>query len=331
MTDYTKDTGSSGEMMIRDTGTVIEFWLNSHNSSTFNNQLPWGYTVNGVTDNSNEKKYSAGAGWVKFGAWTVSTSQTVTFRIFDTGTSGFGGPTSFSQAISRAKVPNAPSTPTVTGYGSTYVNLSWTDGASNGAPITARQVAYNTVNTTSSASSIRSDTHTYATVGGLTPGRTYYFWVRTFNSVGWGPWSPVRSATTLQVPSPPNQPVLSNATQTTFVISFTDNDPGGSPITARQYGISLINDGNTATWNYYGGVGEVGSLSPASTYYVWARVGNAVGWSGLSPVASIRTIAGARVKVGDVWKEAVPYVKDGGVWKLARPWGRNAGTWNETT
>lgn len=331
MTDYKKDTGSSGTMMIRDTGTTVEFWLNSNNGSTFNNDLPWGYTVNGTTNNSRTSKYSAGAGWVKFGSWTVTSDQTVTFRIFDTGTSGFGGPTTLSASISRADPPNAPSiAPTV--ISSTQINIKITDGSNNGAAITGRQIAVNTVNTTSSADLTAVDLQTTKAIYPLTPGKLYYFWARIENSKGWSPWSTVKSATTFRVPYAPNQPIVSDPDQTSFWVSFTDNGTGGTTILERQVGYSTVSDIiSGAAWVTYTGVRQITGLLPGTTYYVWARVRNSVGWSSPSPQEVTRTIAGARIAVGGVYKEAVPYVKVAGVWKLARPWGRVAGVWKQTT
>jgi hypothetical protein len=40
-------------------------------------------------------------------------------------------------------------------------------------------------------------------------------------------------------------------------------------------------------------------------------------------------IAGAMVKVGDVWKEAEIYVNVGGVWKTAERYVNVAGTWKQ--
>jgi hypothetical protein len=330
--DYKKNTGSSGTMMIRDTGSTVEFWINSNNSSTFVNELPWGYTINGSTNDNRESKYSAGAGWVKFGSWTVTTDQTVTFRIFDTGTSGFGGPTTLSAAISRADPPAAPSiAPTV--ISSTQINIKITDGANNGAAITGRQIAVNTVNTTSSANLTAVDTQTTKAIFPLNPGTLYYFWARTENSKGFSPWSPVKSATTFRTGDAPNQPIVSDADQTSFWVSFTDNGSGGTTILERQVGYSLIADiiSGGVTWLPYTGIRQITGLTPGTTYYVYARVRNSVGWSFPSPAAVIRTIAGARIAVAGVYKEAVPYVKVAGTWKLARPWGRTAGVWKETT
>lgn len=329
MVDHKKDTGSSGEMMIRDTGSVVEFWLNSHNSSTFNNQLPWGYTVNGTTNNNRESKYSAGAGWVKFGSWTVSTDQTVTFRIFDTGTSGFGGPTTFSVSIDRASAPNTPGKPIISEITATSMRLKWTPGSNNGATIDLYQVARNTTNTTSGATIFNTDTDNVFT--GLTPNTTYYWWARTHNSKGYSNWSGVSSAKTIKVPDAPDQVVVSSPTQTSVVVSFTDGGNGGTAILERQVVYNTINTTTGSSNVSYSGVMEITGLEPATTYYFWARTRNSAGWGPYSPVATKRTIAGAWFNVNGQWKEAIPYVRSGGVWKLARPWGRDAGVWKETT
>lgn len=329
MTDYKKDTGSSGEMMIRVNNPTVEFWLNSHNSSTFNNQLPWGYTVNGTTNNDRETKYSAGAGWVKFGSWSVTTDQTVTFRIFDTGTSGFGGPTTLSVFVDRASAPATPSRPTISEITATSMRVRWTAGSNNGAAIDLYQVGRNTIDSIVGGSIFNVDTDTVFT--GLTPGTKYYWWARTHNAKGYSDWSSVAYATTLRAPDAPDQVIVSDATQVSFVASFTDNGNGGSTITARQIGYNTTNNTTGVTTVSYSGVMTVTGLQPATTYYVWGRVQNAAGWSAWSPVATIRTIAGAWINVNGAWKEAIPYVKSGGVWKLARPWGRNAGVWKETT
>jgi hypothetical protein len=331
MVDYKKDTGSSGTMMIRDNGTVVEFFINSNNSSTFNNQLPWGYTVNGKTDNSNTYKYSAGAGWERLGYWSITTSQTVTFRLGDTGTSGFGGPTSFSVAIKRAKAPSAPSTPTASGLTHNSVTISFTDGANNGASITQRQIARNTSNTTSGASTFSSDGSTAFT--GLAQGTAYYFWARTYNSEGWSPWSGVRGITTYRVPDMPDSAIVSDIDQTSFWVSFTGNGNGGMPILEwRVYWNTQANENGIQSVEYQNSTPmRITGLQPATSYFVWTRGRNAAGWGPYSQWVQITTIAGASVLVGSTWKQAIPYVNVNGVWKLARPWSRVAGVWKETT
>jgi hypothetical protein len=331
MTDYKKATGSSGTMMIRDNGTSVSFMINSGNSSTFANDMPWGYTINGGTNNNRESRYSAGAGWVTLGTWTVTTDQTVTFRLFDTNTSGLGGPTTLSADIDRAKPPNAPTKPTISSITGTSMRVKWISGNNNGSSHNLYQVARNTVNSVSSANittvgSDRDDTFT-----GLAPRTTYYFWARTRNDKGYSPWSPVAYAKTLGVGDAPDQVITSDPSQTGFTASFTDNYNGGSAVLERQL---LYNTSNTtagATTVNYVGVMTLTGLEPATTYYVWGRVRNSSGWSPYSPVATERTIAGAWYNVDGEWKEAIPYVKDGGLWKLARPWGRVAGVWKESS
>lgn len=111
MTDYHKATGTTADMLIRITGSTLQFFINSGNGTTFDNDLHWTYTVNGVTSGTQTAKYKAGMGWLLLGTWTLASSQTVAFNLQATGTSGFGGPTSFSQAvvIAAARVFLTPS------------------------------------------------------------------------------------------------------------------------------------------------------------------------------------------------------------------------------
>src|SRR3954470_8028101 len=158
-------------MIIRDNGSSISFLINSHNSSTFVNDLEWGYTVNGFTNNDRSAKYSAGAGWVTLDSFTANTSQTVTFRLFDTGTSGLGGPTTLSASINRDTEPGPPNPITFSSLTATLVIASFTDGSNGGDAIDARQIAYHDINTTAGAAFVSSDRSTLIT--GLKPGTTY--------------------------------------------------------------------------------------------------------------------------------------------------------------
>lgn len=327
MTDYKKSTGSSGTMMIRDTGTTVSFMINSGNDSTHDADLPWGYTVNGTTNNSRTSNYSAGAGWVTLGSWTVSTDQTVTFRLYDTGTSGLGGPTTLSVSIDRASIPYAPSPPTVSGITATTAVIKVTDANNGGAAIDSRQIGYGTSSVSIQHSIATSGT---STITGLTPGTVYYAFARTHNAKGYSGWSDPRAFTTINIPDATDAPIVSDPTQTSFVVSYTDNGNGGSAILERQigYSVGFVSVQHSVE---YTGVMTIDGLLPATTYYVWSRSRNAAGWGAYSSPAVITTIAGAYVQVSNVWKQAVPYVNVSGVWKLARPWGRVAGEWQEST
>jgi hypothetical protein len=328
VTDYTKPTGSTGTMMIRDTGTKIEFWLKA-GSATFNHQLPYGYTVNGTTDNSNEFNFVSGGAWQMLKSWTVSTSQTVTFRLQDTGTAGLGGPTTLSATISRAKVPSAPSTPTASAITSTGVVIAFSDGASNGSAIDYRQIGYGT-STTVQQTIIGSDGNT--PFSGLHPGTTYYFWARTRNGVGYSPWSPRKTVVTLDEPGTSGILVLTDVDQTSVVGSFLDGPENGSVTLQRQigYGTDPITPTSTADTSGNGRAREIDGLLPGTLYYFRTRTRNSVGWSPWSTAISATTVAGAFVKVGAVWLPAIPYVRVGGVWKVARPWSSAVGVWKET-
>lgn len=327
MTDYTKPTGSSGTMMIRDTGTYVEFWINSNNSTTYAYDMPWTYVVNGVTGSWREWRYEKGAGWDKLISFNITTSQTVTFKLGDTGTSGLGGPTNFSVPINRAKAPSAPSVVTVSNITSTTAQTAWTDGANNGAVIDARHLGYGT-NPTAPVTVIVSDRST--DVAGLTPGTTYYFWARTHNAQGYSPWGPRSSAKTLSIPAAPTAPVLSAITPSTLTAKSTPNSNGGASITAWELGYGTSSTApqfqlpsTTPSWNVTG-------LTPGTTYYFWARAKNSVGYSAWSSPTSNKTAPGARIKVAGVWRDAIPYVKVNGTWKIGRPWARVGGFWRET-
>jgi hypothetical protein len=194
MTDYTKSTGGSGTMMIRDTGSTVEFWINANNSTTFDYDLPWAYIVNGSSSSWQSFRYSANTGWQRLGAWTVTTNQTVTFKLNSTGTAGFGGPTTFSQAISRSTVPSAPSKPTLSAVTVDTVTVSWSAPNNGGSSILGYQLGYGTSSTT--ATTEVTATSPYV-VKNLAMNTVYYFWVRARNANGWGGWSASSSAKTI--------------------------------------------------------------------------------------------------------------------------------------
>lgn len=310
--------------MIRDTGTTVEFWLKA-GSATFNYDLPWSYVVNGVTSPTKQFRFEKGGSYQKLGSWTVSTSQTVTFKIGDTGTSGLGGPTTFSQPITRAKAPNPPSAVSLTNVGSTTLTATFSDGSNNGATIDAREIGWST-NATSVIWTVASDRSTNFT--GLKTGILYYFWARTHNSKGWSAWGPRSQVTMLRAPSAPSAPGLSGVTPTSVIVSWTPPNNGGSAITGYQVGYGTNSTGPTTTVDATSPKSITG-LTPGTKYYFWVRAKNSIGWGPWSNSSSNQTIAGARIKVGTVWKVAVPYVKVNGVWKVARPWVRVAGVWKE--
>lgn len=184
MTDYFRSTGSTGTMMIRDTGTNVEFWINSNNGTTFDHEMPWSYTINGSTSGTLHHNYNAGSGWNLVATFLITVSQTVMFKLGATGTSGLGGPTTFNQFIFRATVPAAPSTPTFASILPTSVQVNWTPNSDGGSAITGYSLLYGTDPTGVTVTTISATPGQVVT--GLTPGTAYYFWVKAINAVGTG-------------------------------------------------------------------------------------------------------------------------------------------------
>lgn len=187
MTDYTHPSGA-GTMMIRDTGSVVQYWFKAGYSNDFYHGLHFEVDVNGVVKDLPGVNYPTGAAWLMIYSSTVSTSQTVTFKLLTaTGISGFGGPTTFNQVISRSTVPAAPSPPIV---GSPRVNslaVSWTPPSNGGSAITNYQVSWST--SPSGGPLYLYTTNTSVTLSGLATGTVYYVFVRAANANGWGGWS----------------------------------------------------------------------------------------------------------------------------------------------
>lgn len=328
MTDWTKTTGSTGTMMIRDTGDSVEFWFKAGYSNDWYNGLDFNYTVNGDTD-SKSINYPTGADWYHVGSKTATYNQTVTFKLLtSTGISGMGGPTTFSHSVTRDTVPGAPSKPVTSGIKSTSMVVSFSDGSNGGDSIDSRQIRYDDNSSFSSPTSVSSDKST--TISGLTPNKTYYFQARCHNSVGWGSWSTTASAKTQSVPTAPSSPLLASVTATSVDVSWTDNSNGGSAITAHEIGWGTNSSAPTATVSARSPQ-VVNGLTPGTKYYIFVRAQNSVGWSVWSNPTSMTTVAGAYIWVGTTLKLAVPYVRVGGTWKQAEAWGRSAGVWRRTT
>lgn len=325
MTDYTKATGT-GDMMIRDTGSTVYFYIRAGSSSTWVGSATYSWTMNG--SGSGTWGYDDGGAYKLIRSAVVSTDQTVTFAIGSTGTSGLGGPTSFSVFINRSSVPNAPSIPTISSLTSTSWINSFTDGANNGATITSRQLGWSGASGSNYPDNlVTSDGSTQ--FNGFSPGTYYYVWARTYNSQGWGPWSGRRTVLTYRIPDAPDPVVLSFITQTTMRTAFNANGNGGAAITQWQLGYGTSSSAPQILVTS-AGTKDISGLLPATTYYFWARGMNSVGWGPYSARTTARTVAGSRVLVGGVWKEAIPYVRVGGVWKVAQPWGKIAGIWKKT-
>jgi len=330
MTDYTKSTGSSGTMMIRDTGSTVEFWLTA-GSATFDHEMPWRYYVNGAWSSYRNYDFSGGS-YKKLGSVSVTTDQTVGFEIGATGTSGLGGPTSFTISVDRTSAPPTPPPWTVEVITDTTIQGD-TDGyGTGGLPIDQFQVRYDDSSTASSPAYFTPGSTGFGTITGLLRGKTYYFWVRTHNAKGWSPWSARTQGTTHNYPPAPSTPVLSLATQTSVKTVFSSNGDGGSPVLEWQlnYGLNSTTPELTIGSN---GTLTLTGLSAGQKYYFRARGRNKYGWGAYSAISSVQLLAGAYVDyvapgtTAAVKKRAVPYVNVNGVWKVVQPYANVLGLW----
>lgn len=221
MVDYFKSTGNSGTMMIRDTGFTIEFWLNSNNSTTWNAALPWSMIINGISSGNLYYNYQPNAGWRQLAVQVINYTQTVQFKLGNTGTSGFGGPTTFNQLITRATVPPAPTAVTLSEITPNSMKTVFHSQGTGYGTFLRWELGYGT--DPNNPTTIVESSGTL-TVTGLFSGTTYYFWARGVNSTGNGPWSTRSSAMTDGVPGINGAPTVTNVGQTTATLKL---NPGG--------------------------------------------------------------------------------------------------------
>lgn len=335
MTDYTHSTGSTGTMMIRDYGGPgadgwVEFWLKA-GSSTYNHNLPWAYVVNGVASGWQQYDFPTGGNWQKLGAWWVTSSQNVTFKLGSTGTNGLGGPTDFTQYLDRARNPDPPTASGPYNVGGSTCDIRLTDNWDGGAGIGDHQIGYGRDPWNVQYLSALSGGNTWMSIGGLAPGDYYYFWGRSWNPKGWSNWGNRVECRMLVWPNPPSRPAIDTIRTTSLWVKTTPNWDGGSPITSYElgYGTDPVNAQHfvSSSTSQFGLTG----LSPGTTYYFWARAKNAIGTSPWSERATARTYAGGYVYLNGTWNLAVPYVMVGGVWVPAQPFVRTTGLWKPTS
>lgn len=323
MVDHVIQNGNI-QMMIRDTGGNVEYWVLT-DRYTYNRQQDWsgtGYSRR-TFDMSNRGT------WQMIAAYYVGpgAGQQVEFTMYD---EGLGFPTrTLSVFAPRATPPEAPYFIDVRATGSSTAHTQFYGRGDGGTPIREWQLAYGT-DPNGAQNYIGSNG--VNDIGGLASGNWYYFWARGRNDVGWGPWSDRAQAFIWRVPDAPSPVYFDLIAQRSLRAMFNGGFAGGFEAGAaiREWQLAYGKDPNVAqVYIASNGTSDLSNLDPGQTYYFWARGRNDVGWGPWSPVRAQTLRAGGWVKVNGVWRRALPYVKVNGVWKLAKPWVKQAGVWRE--
>lgn len=326
MVDHIRSISASTQLMIRDLGGNVEFWIKT-GSSTWNNEQPWSYGANGSNTPLLHFRLLRGGNWQHMGTVFVTYDQTIRFTVYN---SGIGFPTyDFFQHIQRTTVPAPPHIWETVAISSSQVRVSFNESYDGGSPIVERQIGFGAY--PDSPQYYTSPPGSPGVVNFLGSGSRVYFWVRVRNAVGWSGWSNRTEAMPWRIPDTPQPVEVSNHTQTSVKTRIREGFNGGTDVLERElrYGTDPVTPQVTVTGTDV--ERTLTSLDPGKTYYFWSRVRNSVGWSPLSERLTSNLIAGSRVVVDGVWKRAVPYVRKDGVWRVVRPWVRNAGEWKETS
>lgn len=188
-------TGTSGWLIIDDDGYTVTFRIQNTQSATWANGKSWSGVVNGVgvggTFSIN------GVQTVTLGSWGVGYTQTVSLTMGATGTSGLGGPSTFSIGIYRATVPGTPGTPVASEITPTSMRLSWTIPGNGGSAIDQmllRRSPAADLNTYTDYA-LPGNATTYVATD-LSPSTRYYWRVYAHNGVGYSAQSGVISEMT---------------------------------------------------------------------------------------------------------------------------------------
>lgn len=144
-------------------------------------------------------------------------------------------------------------------------------------------------------------------------------------NTGWRTLPTIQTAT---VPPAPKSLGVDLNEMTSLRYRFSGQGNGGSAILEWQ--IQWQEGTGPLKYATSSGTTIFTGLTPGKSFNFWSRGRNSVGWGPWSAKSTGKTIAGARVNVNGVWKEAVPYVKVNGIWKLAQPYAKQNGVWKKS-
>jgi hypothetical protein len=130
-------------------------------------------------------------------------------------------------------------------------------------------------------------------------------------------------------PNAPDGLVASNILPTSMTISWNEVSGATDYVLVGDLGDTIT--GGAIDRDSGGGLSvNLTGLAAGKDYTFEVYASNAAGYSQPSSPYTVQTLAGSYIRVGGVWKTAIPYVRDGGVWRMALPYIRQAGTWKQT-
>jgi hypothetical protein len=253
------------------------------------------------------------------------------------------GPYTTVSFTTLGQVPSAPSDYTPSDVASTTAYFTLPTVADNGGlPLTSWQYMLNTVaSDTGATTSDVSPDYIAPFLQLLTPGTTYYFKMRVYNSLGASPYGSWVSFTTRSdVPYPPISFLVDDITETTATASW---EPPVSLLGSTLWGYSLRFAQNKAfsigLLEYTRDESELSQaltgLLPGTTYHVQVNAISANGPGSRSPIVSFTTLGtapGAQavwMRVAGVWRGGTMWMRVAGTWKQVTMWQRINGTWRK--
>jgi hypothetical protein len=202
-----------------------------------------------------------------------------------------------------ATVPAAPSNLVAAASGTTVINLSWIDNASNETSYILQR-SLNSASGFTNIVTLAANTNAYSN-SGLNSSTTYYYRVQALNSTGSSAWSNVANATTANA-GPPAAPSSLTAKATgcnSIVLNWVDNSGNETNFDLRRatsqsgtYSTIATLPANTTTYTNTG-------LTKGRKYYYKIRATNSAGSSAYSNTASA-TASCVTLKSGELAESA---------------------------
>src|SRR6266852_2215700 len=200
---------------------------------------------------------------------------------------GSGNYTDYTNVVTGALTPAAPSGLAATSVSSQQINLNWTDNSNDETGFT---ISESTDGTNFTPLATVGATVTSYPVTGLISSSTYYFKVSAFNYGGSADSNSASATTNLAPPADASNLTATAVSSSQVNLSWTDNST-----VPEEDGFKIFRstDGINFVWAYLAGQNvtsySVTGLSPGTTYYFYIKAYNAAGQAGPTNIANAAT------------------------------------------